>query len=425
MLPLTGRSENTRFTAFFKLATYVLTAFYFVNCLTHLQLHYDTLRYYAIKDCWEYGCPPDSDSAHDYLPYGYTGLLLLLSKLHILRSFSIVFINALYLLGGLYFTRKMFGTAIRPFVFFVVVMLNWAVIKFYAYPLSELQYLFFSIGSLYFYFQYTKNKRPLPLVLAFVFAGLAFLTRTIGIALVPALLLSLIWEYRKELTRIVRNNKILVVIAGLVVIGVVVFSKQLGLDHYTGVMSKQKQGGVNFAQILEWRFKEWAELFFNVPSNKVLNYLPAKAGTEFFVLAGILFFAWFVYLFISRKTSIPVIVRIYLLFYGVIMFSWPFYDPRFWVPVIPLLSAILLQTPVDKSKAIKGFGSLYLGVYMLLGVAALSFATYLCFNKKEFARHHANGVYRNEYETHFFGKPLSDTATQVNPFDLHVLDRYD
>ena len=190
-------------------------------------------------------------------------------------------------------------------------------------------------------------------------------------------------------------------------------------------MSKQKQDGIGFSQILQWRFKEWAELFFNMPSNKVLNYLPAKAGNAFFVVAGVFFLAWFVYVFISRKASIPTVVRIYLVFYSVILFSWPFYDPRFWVPVVPLLAAVILQTPTEKSKTARGFFSLYLVFYMILGIAALSFATYLCFNKKEFARHHANGVYRNEYETHFYGKPLSDTAKQVNPFVLHVLDKYD
>ena len=66
---------------------------YLVNCLTPLRLHVDMLRYFAIKDCVELGCPPDSAAAKDYLPWGYTGLLLFLSKLGILKSFVIVAIN--------------------------------------------------------------------------------------------------------------------------------------------------------------------------------------------------------------------------------------------------------------------------------------------------------------------------------------------
>jgi len=41
--------------------------------------------------------------------------------------------------------------------------------------------------------------------------------------------------------------------------------------------------------------------------------------------------------------------------------------------------------------------------------------TYTSFNKKEFSKNAGKGVYRNEYETHFFGKTLSDTVTYTDP----------
>jgi len=64
-----------------KAVLYGLAAIYLLNCVSHLRLHTDMLRYFAIKDCVELGCPPDSVAAKDYLPWGYTGLLLLLSKI--------------------------------------------------------------------------------------------------------------------------------------------------------------------------------------------------------------------------------------------------------------------------------------------------------------------------------------------------------
>ncbi len=88
-----------------KWAVYILSFLFFLNCFTPLRLHFDMLRYFAIKDCIESKCPPGADP-NDYLPYGYTVLLLLLSKLGLLRSFSIVFVNCLYLLGGLYLHKK-------------------------------------------------------------------------------------------------------------------------------------------------------------------------------------------------------------------------------------------------------------------------------------------------------------------------------
>src|SRR5664279_716538 len=189
---------SERQTRMFKWSIYILGVLYFLNCFSPLRLHYDMLRYFAIKDCIESRCPPGADP-NDYMPYGYTTLLLLLSKLGILRSFSIICINCLYLFGGLYFTRKIFYYIRSPYFLFFLVLLNWTVIKFVTHPLSELQYLFFSLASVYAFYLFTQQKKIIHLVLAFLLAGLAFVTRTVGVSLVAALLAALIWEYRKEL----------------------------------------------------------------------------------------------------------------------------------------------------------------------------------------------------------------------------------
>ncbi|HEY4935476.1 MAG TPA: hypothetical protein VII44_02790, partial [Puia sp.] len=124
----------------FKWAVYILGFVFFLNCFTPLRLHYDTLHYFAIKDFIESKYPPGADH-NDYLPYGYTALLLLLSKLGILKPFTIVFLNCLYLLGGLYFVRKIFDNIRSHFFLFFLVLMNWTIIKFTFHPLSELQYL--------------------------------------------------------------------------------------------------------------------------------------------------------------------------------------------------------------------------------------------------------------------------------------------
>src|SRR4051812_22459970 len=90
-----------------KWSVYILAAVYLLNCFSPLRLHVDMLRYFAIKDCVELGCPPDSTAAKDYLPWGYTGLLLALSKIGLLKSFVLVLINCIYLGVSLYLIRKM------------------------------------------------------------------------------------------------------------------------------------------------------------------------------------------------------------------------------------------------------------------------------------------------------------------------------
>src|ERR1700744_5366567 len=123
--PAPGRYKTVLMSAFF-----ILLAIYIADCFSPLRLHVDTVRYYAIKDCIEFGCPINSDAATDYFPYGYTALLLIFSKLGILKHFPIIFINVVYLVGGLYFLYKTFKSRISPYFFFAVVMINWLFVKF-------------------------------------------------------------------------------------------------------------------------------------------------------------------------------------------------------------------------------------------------------------------------------------------------------
>lgn len=396
---------------------------YLINCFSPLRLHVDMLRYFAIKDCIELGCPPDSEAAKDYLPYGYTGLLLLLSKIGLLNSFVIVFINCAFLFGSIYLAKKIFDLSGKTYLFIAMVLLNWTTIKFTTHPLSEMQYLFFSMASLYYFCKFTSTRSFVSLFLSFISAGLAFLTRSVGVALAAALVAGVIWQYKEQLLLLIRKNKVVVLILLIIIAGVAIFSKQLGLDHYTGVFSKQFDEGVGFKDILGWHFTEWSELIVNTSQSKVAAYLPDALSKTGFIVTGIIFFCVFVFL-LFRNKKIPFIVKAYLVFYSVLMFNWPFYDPRFWVPVLPLMAAVVIQSSFPVSKLSRGLQVTAFAVYMLIGVVSIGYMTYTSLNKKDFARTQANGVYRNEYETVFFGKPHSDTARHINQEVLHVIERY-
>jgi hypothetical protein len=62
---------------------------------------------------------------------------------------------------------------------------------------------------------------------------------------------------------------------------------------------------------------------------------------------------------------------------------------------------------------------------VLLGLVSVIYYTYTSVSAEAMAKTQANGVYRNEYETIIFGKPLSDTAKQIDPAALEVIRRYD
>jgi hypothetical protein len=411
-------------TPFLKWAVYILGFLFFLNCFTPLRIHFDMLRYFSIKDCIESKCPPGADP-HDFLPYGYTILLLLLSKLGILRSFSIVLANCLYLFGGLYFVKKIFGYTRTPYFLFYLVLMNWTIIKFTVHPLSELQYLFLSLYSLYEYFQFVRNKKIKNLLLAFLFALLATLTRTIGVAIIAAIFSALAWDYRKQLLLLLKKNRLLVVAFFACIVLVIVFSRQLGLNHYLAAIATQFNEGLHFSKILVWHFSEWGEILLNNPRAKMISILPYQLGFWLFFITGIVGISAFIYICFIRKNRIPYIIKAYLFFYILLLFNWPFPDPRFWVPVVPLIAAVVSQFSFSQFPKLRWAGFFYFVFYSVFGVIAISFLTYTSFNKKEFSKTQASGIFRNEYETHFFGKTLSDTVTRVDTNLVDFLNKYD
>ena len=403
---------------------YGLAGIYLLNCLSPIRLHTDTVRYFGIKDCLEFGCPPDSEAAKDYFPYGYTFLLIALSKLHLLHSFVLILINCIYLFSGLWLLRKLFGQVLPAFVPILLILLNWTMIKFVTHPLSEMQYIFFSMASLYFFHRYAEGRVIGNLLWAFLCGGLAFLTRSVGLSLIAALMAGLVWLYRQELLNLIRRNKFLVVLLVLVAVGVVAFSRVLGLDHYTEVFGKQFKKGTTFSAMIKWHFTEWSEVGFNTSIVKLTPFVTLAKAKLIYLFAGILMVGGFVWLVYLRRKVIPFIVIAYLFFYTVLMFDWPFYDPRFWVPVLPLIVAVICSGPFPRARLPRVVLTAVCAVYVLLGVVSVGYMTYTSLNKKVMVRTQANGVYRNEYETVFFGKPLSDTAQHIDPAVLSIIQRY-
>jgi hypothetical protein len=205
----------------------------------------------------------------------------------------------------------------------------------------------------------------------------------------------------------------------------VIFSRQLGLNHYTGVMSKQFKENLRFSDVIGWHFSEWGEILVNISRYKVIGFFPGHIGDWLFILIGIMGIAGFIHICFIRKNSVSFIVKAYLSFYILLMFNWPFADPRFWVPVIPLIAAVISQTSFSQARVIKILDITCFVIYATLGLVSLGYFTYTSFNKRELSKTQARGVYRNEYETHFFGKPLSDTVTHIDPYLVEFLNKYD
>ena len=209
----------------------------------------------------------------------------------------------------------------------------------------------------------------------------------------------------------VKKNKIL--FAGITIAiaaAVIIFAKVLGIQHYFGVFTTHLKKAPFFTR-LGWHFTEWGEVLLNMPAGKAIEKLPPHLGSALFIITGIIFFGWFCFSFFIKKSSLPFFLKAYVFFYFIIMFNWPFADPRFWVPVIPVMAVVILQWPFEKARRAKIPTYLFLVFYILMGLLSAGFMIYSSFNKEFFAKTQANGVYKKEYEIHFFGKVSRDTST--------------
>lgn len=427
MLSTISPSHNQRLISVLKAVSFILIAIYLVNCITPLRLHVDSIRYYWLKDCMDHHCEPGTPGADDYLPFGYTFLLLALSKLGILKSMTIVLVNCFFLFSSIYFVKKIFKATPSIYIIIPVILLNWSIIKFAIHPLSEMQFMFFSLASLALFQRYQAEKKWWLLGGSLVLCVLAILTRTAGIALFGALIFTLFLGYWKQLKEFFAKHKLLLALGILSFVGIIVFAKQLGLTYYTGFVTRSAGDDpmAFFINNFKHHFEEIAELWINFPANKVYMFLPGNTGPLLFMLLGFLLLALSIYLIYIRKNNTPLSVKVYLAFYTILIFNWPFFDPRFFVPILPLFVAAILQLPTPKKQPVKVLAYLFLAGYIAGGLIAVGYTTYTSLDKKVMARKQANGVYRNEYEQHMFGKPLTDTAKKMDPAILSILDRHD
>jgi hypothetical protein len=406
-----------------------LLGLYIANCFTPLRLTNDTVRYFNIKEWLEAGRPQGHGAANEFLPYGYVWFLMALEKLHLANPFFIAFIQLLYLLGAVLFIRKLFGEVVPRWQLLALCLLSWASLKFVITPLSEMQFLFFSMGALHFFRQWQQAKKPLHLLWAVMFTAVAIVTRTIGIVLVATFILSFLLKNRLAIKNIILRNKPIVGAAlGVLVICFFAFN-QFGITAYLRNHSAYFKPFLQYPfgfikNNLENHLMNWSALVLNAPAPRV-SFISYGLLKLIYLAAGVLSVSAIGY-FLSRKhANLPQEARVYLVCYALLLFNWPLFEPRLWLPVFPLCIAVLLQ----QEKTLKGFARYaarsYKALYILVGIAAMGYYSYTSFNKKALAAKQDTGIWRNEYETHFFGATLSDTATVVREPVVKLLQKHD
>jgi hypothetical protein len=405
-------------------AAVLISLVYLLNCFSPLRLTHDVMRYLLIQEWMEKGFPKGTWVDRDFLPYGYSGFLFVLSKIHLYRAFFISFANLLYLTGSLYFLARITDRKLPRLAMAIFFLLNWITIKLVITPLSEMQFLFFSSGSLYFFVLFRKHIKAQDLILTVLFFVLAIFTRTVGFILPIAMGLSVLMDNKYNLLHKRGPFKWVLTLSLVIIALTVIFARALSISAYLHYLSGPwiSQGPtyflINFSRHLS---ADWAELFLNAPSSKI-NVLPHFGVSLVYFLTGLVMLVIVLYQIWKDDSKLPSVIRCYLVLYIAVIFCWPYHECRFWLPVLPYIGMTLIPMKIPASKFLRAISTAARVWYAAAGVFALSYYTYTSFNREQLAIRQDAGVWKKEYETFFFRR-TSVQDGKPNPTVLYLLEK--
>lgn len=143
-------------------------------------------------------------------------------------------------------------------------------------------------------------------------------------------------------------------------------------------------------QILSDRLVEFGELLGNFPTSKLPTKLHFMVPWMGLLLLGVVLHG----LATKRKKIGP--TEVFLVCYMGILFAWPCYDTRYWLPVIPLLISYAVLT-VKSLRSPRFLITAYCIAYAALGFGAIAYSSRITFAGCKFADRYGDGNLRATY----------------------------
>ncbi|MGQ0628556.1 MAG: hypothetical protein ACT4PL_10710 [Phycisphaerales bacterium] len=401
------------------------------------------------------GVNPPEVSSH--LPIGYPLLLSGFERAGVLRPATIVLINlaaaVAATLAGVWLLRRSVGLSQGAALQAVTLAgMSWVLVKHAALPVTDVVYMGWSLAALWAMSRACDSLAPCTglarwrwLGLALLLLGAAILTRTNGLALVPALLWAFIGGAKGagaaynalRARRLALPVLVVVMIAAAVPAGVAL-SRSVYFEAFLrqhGAASVTEAAG----QAAYWRGLEAGQVALNTSAATIssvsapvlarLGADPAAAeplSNGVLVVAGaLLLLAAAAGMLMARRALTP--LHVYLLAYAALLAAWPFQDPRFLLPVLALVFGVAIRgvQPLMRWLPLRVGAAAYVLVYGALCVFACVFTSRLSFAGDRFPSIYGSGRYANTYRA-AFNQPIN-TASEfgVMPEALEVLKRYE
>ena len=382
---------------------------YLLQIFTPLRLTTDSLYYLTVADSAALGNKFHPGAQ----PIGYPVFLFLLMKAGIFSSATMILANCVFFATGLFLT---FRTLIflgferrHNIVACLFALLSFAAVKHITQGMSD--FLFFALSAAVCWVLTLSS--PWRWVAASVLICSAMEVRIMGLALICPIAV-LAWPHVKRF----RTLLITAIIS-------LSFGSAVGLwvgRHYLSKCAELfgAYGAKQFFSVLALsHLQDFGEIISNAPLSK----MPFWIHPLVLVLGGFAIFLLFV--------GMPKIWRrspwlcSYLIGCCLLVLPWPYTDPRFWLPVLPIVFLTIasgVQSCAEWMKLHLATSTpllLYGILFCTLGLASLGYSTRITFSGQQFPYRYGDGLLTNTYLTGC-GAPAEGT----NSFALHLLREY-
>lgn len=380
----------------------LVLAGYLIQMASPLRLNNDNSRLLTMADSYLDIGIFTVPGLQTYFPTGYPWLIVFLNKLELASPATFVFTNVLFLSIGLV---ALFGIvnkirpnlAVSPYLVCLFAALNMLLIKYSALPQPEALYTALSLLAIRCSLEINggmKRRFLFWLVLALLTLS-AISLKTFGVSLLPVVFLGLYPLFTDRplnlsTTRIKGRTSAVLFLIFLLAIGTIYY---VAVD--TIYWNYLRLGYIlDPAQLTEHIVKKTTTFFqlaVNLPTSlasAVPQPLVTTIGLVYILMIGFGFF----------KTRRHIgILEIYVLTATALLFVWPFFQARFWMPISPLLFIYALAgfTNADNTGAARFLNATRIGwlaLYGSIGCASLAYSISLTASGNQFPARYGGGV---------------------------------
>jgi hypothetical protein len=401
---------------------------YLLQSFTPIRLTPDVTTYLTMARNAAEGAGFQRSPEHTYYPIGYPAIVALLVKLRLGHPWALIILNVFWLIvasgaGWLLYRRAFALGKCASWLLTLAWPLSWVVIKSAAIPLTECSFLGATMSALVCMdidcATWSPGQACRMGCLAALFSAAAVSFRTAGLALIPALFVMGFRFWRQSLKdRGWRFSALITVFA--ILAGLAIGLALMGIDSF-GTYSRQAMNKpVPALGRALFRARELGGLALNLPFTIHARLLPGWVTVATGVVFGLLVLAGFC---VRRRLSA---VDLFALCYAGLVFQWPYFDERFFLPLVPLMSAYALVVVRSlNGRPWRAAISVYLTLFVCAGLFSLTYSVVLGTRRGlRFAESYGGGSLRNTYCVAFGDCAADPSLPPANAGDVEVLRFY-